>query len=454
MALKKSLQSSKQNSIKLFGSTFAFVLIVFILGACGKNLHGEVYLDLNANNQREEDTNVEPFIANLPFTVTKDGIEIASGTTKNDGSFEVELDGPGNYCVEVTEGNLTSINADGSEPSLVAGLVSNIKPLNLKKQVIGSLPDSQESDSDTTDDDDATDDTDSGTDETSDTTNSSTESGYVCADSSGNNLELNVPVAKNYTSGISSLENPAEKTVSRGDSLNLAIQYPSSCTFDLIYLPLSVTPTGASDTIYDSVTGLYDFNKAIEAATPTVSQALAIHHETLSTYTLALTINQDGSLQNKNLTITPTVNCPDSETLSLKTHTININSDNDFEVTQSLSGSVALSSTLTVTTTVTNNTTLDFDSEDLELRIQTPVYTQDQSYDSACRNNGNYAICEFSLAAESSRTFTTTFSMPDSLLDDTTFDSTATLSVQSEGESVDFIADPITFSLEGSGDGS
>lgn len=482
-------------SIRIF-CVFTLLVVLIAIG-CTTNLTGTVFLDENADNKKQDE---EGTIANLPFTVTKDDEELdldEEPITDADGNFEVALQGSGSYCVEVTSSDLSALNDDGTSPSIVTSTIlkqartsfaaAGIPVLFAETDCEDGTDDDGDGDSDCDDsdcdsedictgtetdcedetdndedgdtdcddsdcdsDDACTDSTDS-TDEESDT-EAVTESGLACDDSGGFGFELEVPVARDYSSGIENMEDPSTNSVNRGDTITLEIAYPVSCTFDLIFLPTSITPIGASSDSYEPTTGQFNFNVFLDDVDVEESEGLSVHYDTIGTFDLDVSIEQDGSLDSKTLTITPTVTCPDDSTVTLKTHTIEIDSEDDFEVEQSMSGTVDFGNTITVTTTVTNNTSTSFDSDDIELTLVTPSLTSGQAFDSSCNNLGESATCSFDIDGNESVTFTTTFDLPDEVEDDTTFEMTSTLIVTSEGSTATFEADSITFSLVGDDD--
>ncbi len=481
---------------KCFG---LILLVVLASGGCNTNLTGTIFLDENADNKKQDE---EGTIANLPFTVTKDDEELdldEEPITDVNGNFEVSLQGSGTYCVEVTSSDLSAVNDDGTSPSIVTSTIlkqarasfaaAGIPVLFAETDCEDGTDDDGDGDTDCDDadcdsddactsttetdcedgtdddgdgdtdcddadcdsDDACTDSSDNSTDEESDTA-AVTESGLACDESGGFGFELKVPIAKDYSSGIENMEDPSTNSVNRGDTITLEIAYPVSCTFDLIFLPTSITPIGASSDSYEPTTGQFNFNVFLDDVDVEESEGLAVHYDTIGTFDLDIFIDQDGSLDSKTLTITPTVTCPDVSTVTLKTQTIEIDSEDDFEVEQSMSGTADFGNTITVTTTVTNNTSTSFDSDDIELTLVTPSLTSGQTYDASCSNLGESATCSFDINGNETVTFTTTFDLPDEVEDDTTFEMTSTLTVTSEGSTATFEADSITFSLVGDDD--
>lgn len=432
---------------------------VLFLASCAGNLTGIIFLDENGNNKRDDG---EGRIADLSFAVTKDDEDFDDGQTDGDGEYSVAVGGAGEYCVEVTEGGLSGTNDDGSAPALVSALQIGTRG-SIKRQSTDTDDDSDSTDTTTdTDDDSTTDDTtsDDSTDSTDDTTDDTTttdeesetssataESGKACNKSSGGfGLELDVPIAMDYATGVESIEDPADRTVSRGDRISLSVIYPESCEFDLIYLPLSVTPVAVPSDSYDSTTGLFNFATAIAATTVTESEGIAVHHDDLNTYTLTLDIDQDGSLDTKSVTITPTMSCPDDETVTLKAHNIEINSEEDLEVTNDVTGTKTYGGALTVTTTVVNNSGINYDDSQVELSFSGPTFVQNLVYSTLCDDAGEAATCTFDIDAGETVQRVTTFTLPSTLTENTTFEMTVTLTITSEGTTLT-IEDTVSVSL-------
>lgn len=436
-----------------------FLLNLLFLGACSGNITGIIFLDENGNNKRDDG---ESRIADLSFEVTKDDEDFDDSQTDGDGEYSVAVGGAGEYCVQVTEGGLSGTNDDGSAPALVSALQIGTRG-SIKRQSTDTDDDSDSTDTTTdTDDDSTTDDTtsddstddstdstddDSTTDEESETSSATTESGKACDTSSGGfGLEMDVPIAMDYSTGVESLEDPADRTVSRGDRISLSVTYPESCEFDLIYLPLSVTPVAVPSGSYDSTTGLFNFNTAIAATTVTESEGIAVHHNDLNTYTLTIDIDQDGSLDTKSVTITPSVSCPDDETVTLKAHNIEINSEEDFDLTNDVTGTKTYGAALTVTTSVVNNSSVDYDDSQVELTFSGPTFVQNLAYATQCEDSGESATCTFDIDSGETVQRVTTFTLPSTLTANTTFEMTVTLTITSEGTTLT-IEDTVSVSL-------
>ncbi len=483
---------------------FPKVLTLFIFSlffaACSQEITGSVFLDKNGDNKQQSG---EPNVAHLVLNVTLDDSDLElddTPLTDADGNFSIPLKGDGTYCVEVPSDSLTaSENDDGTTPTVLSlGRPTSSKALVTEAadtilfttDTEDDCTDEEDNDSDgeidcndsdcsstsdcpstssspetnCTDDidndddgdadcDDSDCDSDSSCDSSSDSSDSSsatTESGLACDDSTGFGLTLNIPIALDYSTGIDSLDDPATKTVSRGDTVTLSIVYPSSCTFDLMFLPLSIVPDSVPASSYDDTTGEFNLNTAADAGTVTLSDPLAINDDALATFDLDVDIVQDGSLESDEITITPTMTCPDDSTVTLKTHTIDVDSANDFTITQSMSGTQDYGETITVTTTITNNTSAAYDADQVELTLTTPSLTQNQTYDSSCSALGETASCTFDIAADEEIVLTTTFDIPDTLSSDTTFTMDSSLTLTSQGSSATFDADSVSFSVSAS----
>lgn len=447
----------KVHPLKLLVCCLAIPLIFL---SCGGDLEGKVYLDINGNNLKDKP---EKLITGVAVTASVNDVDVKQGTTNSSGKYSLDVEGSGTVCVE------TNLTKSGTTPALkTLTRASTVGSSGLLLQATTDTTDTDTTDTETVCDDGTDDDGDGDTDcddsdcasdtactseesdddsSTEDSTTATVESGKACNDYDGFGGTLDVPIALDYASGVESLSDPSTKTVSRGGTASLSVIYPQSCTFELIYLSTSVTPSGVPSDSYDSVTGQFNFNRAIAAAFTTTNTSLSIDQDPLKTYTLPLNIVQDGSLETKTVTMTPEVTCPDDSTVTLKKHTIEINSKNDITVTQSLSGTVARGQTLTVTTTVTNGSTLAFASTGVKLTITTPDLTTSQSYSSSCKNLGQSGECKFDLAAGASQSLTTTFVVPSSLSATTSFTSKASLDLTSGGTTTTFTGDSITFSL-------
>ena len=434
------------------------ILPILFLASCAGNITGIIFLDENGNNKRDDG---EARIADLSFEVIKDDEDFDDSQTDSDGEYSVAVGGEGEYCVEVTEGGLAGTNDDGTTPALVSALQIGGRSA-IKRQTTDTDDDSDSTDTttdDTTDDstddstdtttDDTTDSTDdsSTTDEESETSSATAESGKACDTSAGGfGLEIDVPIAMDYSTGVESIEDPADREVSRGDRISLSVTYPESCEFDLIYLPLSVTPVAVPSGSYDSTTGLFNFSTAIAATTVTESEGIAVHHDDLNTYTLTVDIDQDGSLDTKSVTITPSMSCPDDETVTLKTHNIEINSEEDFDVTNDMTGTKTYGAALTVTTSVVNNSSVNYDDSQVELSFSGPTFVENLTYPTQCDDAGESSTCTFDIDGGETVERVTTFTLPATLTENTTFEMKVTLTITSEGTTLT-IEDTVSVSL-------
>jgi hypothetical protein len=490
----------------LLSRLLILLLLIFAVEGCKGNVQGYVFLDENANTKKEDTENK---ISNLTIKVTKDDEEIATSQTDSLGNFSVPASGAGTYCVTVSDASLSATNDDGTSASIAALKRSSAQPSALQTAASqagsplfasslteSSCTDGLDNDADgdidcadsdcttnTTclesgncsdkldndidgltdcDDSDCTSDsacTSTGTTTGTTTSAATVSSGSACDDSKGGNLTLKVPITKDYSSGIAALEDPGTTTVSRGDTVSLSIQYPSSCEFDTgLYLSLSLTPMNVPAAAYDSTTGQLNLNSVVDSAASTdlsVSEPLSVGDDGISTYSLDLCIGDfdgttcvsDGGLDSKTVTIAPTATCPDDTSVTLKSHSIAIDSADDITVTQSMSGTQDAGATITVTTTVTNRTSVDYTSSEVSLALSTPDFTTSQSYDSSCSNLGQSAKCVFDIPASSSVILTTTFILPVTLSSNTTETMGAVLTLTSNGDSATFTGDTVTFSM-------
>lgn len=474
--------------------------LMALTSSCSNDVTGEIFLDKNGNNKQDDG---EPYIANLAFTATlnQKDLDLDELQTGSDGSFTFEADGTGTYCVEISSSDLGQVNSDGSEPSVVQlrreGLVSTssnvlglaaaagLPVLSAEADCSNNIDDDADGVSDCDDSDcdgnnscltetetscsnDVDDDGDGDIDcddsdcndnslcdedDDSSETKATVESGKACDESTGFGVELKVPVAMDYATGIESLDDPATYTVSRGDEITLEIVYPDSCTFDLIFIPTSIVPDNIPTGAYDETTGQLNLNTVAAAATVATSNPLSVEQDPLSNFEMDFLVDQDGSLESTTIRLTPSVTCPDDSVVNLQTQTINIDSADDFDITQSVAGSTTLGSTLTVTTTITNNTSVSYTTEEVTLELVAPTLTSNQSYDSSCSDLGETAQCSFEIGADETVVLVTRFDMPDAISNDTTFEMSATLLLESAGSSATFEGDVISFSIAGDGTG-
>lgn len=440
---------------------FLLILIYFglSLAACSGQLTGSVFLDKNGNNQKDEE---DPDIANIPYKITLDEQDVLSERTAYDGTFYTIVDKTGTYCVVVSEEDLITTSAQTSMSPIVLSTSASMTVSSAPKFNV----DTGEADPESGADDEADSAGDSqgssgsgGTITPTTTSTATIQSGEACDTPMGIMLEMNVPIAVDYKSAIAAIETPTKKVVSPGDVFTIDVQYPKSCTFDLIYLSSSLTPQDMMGAYYDATTGQFNFNAAIEAAGESsleTSTPLSINVDPIVTYPLALKVDADEiSLESKSVTISPTVKCPDGSKVSLKTHSIEITSDGAFDVTQSWSSDTASAtygSEITVKTVVENTTGAAYTADNIELVLSTTNITQLDSVTStsssaSCTLNGQKATCSFPLAANSSLTVYTKYTLPTSLVSNTSFVTSASLTVDANGSSATYDGDTASVTL-------
>ena len=436
------------------------ILLILILGtvlasACTGTLSGNVFLDKDGDNQQDDD---ESQVANVTYTVSLDDAELSSEKTDLEGSYYVILETPGTYCIDISDEALMISSSASTSPAVIQAKADTAESATLSIEDSETETTSEEADT-TTDSDDTADDTTTETPASEDTEDTQdtgvVSSGHVCDTPQGITLEMDVPIAVDYTSAIKALETPPQRTVSPGDLFTVDVQFPQSCTFKLLYLPSSLTPNlpSSASAAYDAVTGQFNFNTAIAAAgTLPTSTPLAINSDPLKTYSLALTVDSDiASLESQNVSIAPSVVCPNAATVALKSHSIEINSDGAFEVEQSMTSDtdpVSYGSKITITTVVRNETEVNYDAEHLDLTITTTNVTAMTALNTTqCSSKGQAVACSFALAGGSAVTLTNTYFLPETLENTTTFTTTAELAVESNGTAATYEGDTISLSL-------
>jgi hypothetical protein len=329
---------------------FSLILIGLLAGtaACSSNLEGEVFLDENGNLKKDEG---ESLLANIAYNVTLDDESVVTDNTESDGKYSQSISKRGTYCVKVSSDSLVQSSGDDSTSASVVVTTSSLT----EDESSSSDTSSDSSDSDSSSESSETTTTTTTTSSDSDSSDSaeSVKSGEACDDVTGTSLELNVPIAMDYSTAVTSLADPATQNVSRGDTVTLPITFPVSCTFELLSVSLSLTPQVSPSSAYSSTTGQLNLNSVVSASSDLViTQPMAINQDPLATYDLVVKVDEDGTVGDTTITITPKVDCPDGTVVTLQNQVIAINSTDDFEVTQSMSGTAAVGETIVVTTTI------------------------------------------------------------------------------------------------------
>lgn len=437
----------------------ALILVFFFFAsACSGKLTGRVFLDENGDESHD---NGEPYLANLSFTVTKDGSIFAEGETDSDGKFSVSIKEGANYCVQVDDNDLSS-----ADIVLVSGLVRN-QPVKaapevlIRSQSITTETDCDDSiDNDSDEDVDCADadcdadaaceddeDTEDDSDDDDTTGDEVREPGRSCKESTSTSVRLTVPVGIDYTVDDLTAEDPERATVGSDDVI-VRLRYPNACTFNPFTLPEGIEPTDQYTlAAYNETRRRINFNEAIAAALDdnpdflNTQESENFAEDDISTYEFTVSVDED-LFGTEEVEIQPTMECPDGSTVELKVFTIEVDTDNIFLVTNNLtSGTVAEGNQIQVTTSVVNTTGASYEADEVEL-----VFTASSTAsftlpaDAGCTPPGTTVTCEFALPANNSstpETFVTTIDLPQVNNDSVTVTLSTVLTIRSGGQTLE-----------------
>lgn len=450
-----------------------FAVILLVCASCTGNLTGSVFLDLNGDNKKNDD---EQVLAGLAIEVTKNDKDFETDTTDSNGEFKVALNGSATYCVVVDDNSLRTSTGVEAVSALVLPTelpLVKFQTVTTETDCDDTLDDDSDGDTDCDDsdcsddaacasttetdcddtlDDDSDGDTDcddsdcssnsacsSDSDSTSDDSTTTTESGKVCEDSTGFTWDNDVPVALAYS--VDDVSEETTDAVGPGDGVIANLQFPESCEFNVFSIPAGVEPSNAPSGTYDTSNRKMDIQAAIETFeaagfTFTTNTPLVVNEDPIKTFPLQLVVDDD-LVDATDLTLAPTVSCPDDTTVTLSTVTIDIDVADVFAVTHTDNtggAEVDDGDTVIVTTTVTNNSSADFTDIELVLTISTSTTI---TFPAACTASGSTSTeCTFDLATGASTSFTTSITFPATVTDTTTYTLTGTLTVISGGDTL------------------
>ncbi|EKD41512.1 MAG: hypothetical protein ACD_73C00685G0002 [uncultured bacterium] len=470
-------------------SLYILVIICGFQIGCAKGLNGTIYLDENGNTKQDS---TEVLLAGLTFTVTLDGKEIDTGITAEDGTYDVEMDGSGEYCVEVSASDLVNSDVTRVGTLLVPYYHLKTQTIRFAKKIWKALPigeafaevtptetlcsdgvDNDEDGSTDCDDSDCSGDsacsvndcvaTDSDTDGVpdcteslcsaedvcdTDTTTTDTDSpatitnGKACDTAKGLILTLDVPIAVDYTTTVADIDTTETKSQEVGDNFTLDITYPKTCTLDEIKLPEYTEPATAAikTNYYSTSTHKIDLQKAIDltndAGLCDEDAPGSASLDALVTCPLELNLIDDGIIGDETGTFQPTVTCPDDESYDLTEFTLNKEGSNDLVIVISHAdtdgdNTWSINDAVTTTITITNNSTIDLSSSDFEFDIDTPttVSGQDTTITDGTCTGSQTISCNFDIAASTTVTVTIDYTLPGTISAATDFTTTATLTL-------------------------
>jgi len=433
------------------------ILLAAALLACSRFIEGDVFLDKNANNIKDQG---EPVIAGIPFNVTRNQEAPKTYVTDAEGHFvvatsinEVDI----NYCVEVTNDNLNAFKATATESAKqLKMLEASPSPSPEACRMIVGKPDCEDVNCcDETfckdaaicqEDDDCAKNSDGKPDcsdadccdesecdgaeacETDEDANACPKDGSgnpKCDDSRCSSeaycntysvkanqacdttrlakltMTLNVPLSVDYTSRVAELSEAASGPVSVGDKFGIEIIYPSSCRFEAYNLPAALTPIGLGDAFNASTRQLL-LDKAIANQPYQVipQDSPPFGHDQLHTYVLRLEATGIEGVTDGAITIQPALTCPDGKSVNARANRISFKdapaetNPAAFTVKAALAPECpAFGETAKLTTTIEAQDVAAFSTAVYTLHISGESQMEIDSMPSQCADKGDKIEC-------------------------------------------------------------
>ena len=308
-----------KTTVKAFHSLLPLLLLI-LLGACSRYIEGGVFLDKNGNNIQDMG---EPNVSGIQYSVTGDGSTVHGGVTDADGKFLIRIESNKqdvNYCVSVDSaaglvfpdlppaGKSLEVSADEEEADDKNGVDDGEDGEDEEEQEATPDPDACPKDSDNKPECG-----DSRCDDEPACITHTVKSLQACDKTklSEWNMQLDVPVAVDYSSRIAKIEK-TNQTAKVGDTVGLEIVFPKSCTFKPFILPKSLQVSLGS--AYDPITREVFLSKAV-AERPSqlfYNDTPRFGHDELITYLLPVQVI-GGASGDEELQLQPKLVCPDGK---------------------------------------------------------------------------------------------------------------------------------------------
>jgi len=440
----------------LLKAIFPF-LVLALLGACSRLIEGDVFLDKNANNVKDAG---EEVISGIPFTVTKDNANFKNGTTDPTGHYSIVMANgqtDGNYCVQISDKDIAAIDATRLANSKALQAVaatpeptSQACPLNgagrpdcndknccdnalcaeatiCKDQASNACSKTSDGKPDCTDSDccdqsecSSADACKSKTDANAcpkDKSGAAQCSDSRCADdpschtltvksrqacdkskSTSMTLTLDVPVAVDYSTRVAKISKTLDAPANAGDKVGIEVTYPSSCTFDPYNLPSAFLPLGLGDA-YNATTHELSLSKAVaDKPSQLIGQdSPPFGHDALFTYLLVLEVVGDDSLQDSDVTIQPTLTCPDGKKVSASATLIHLKASKSYSLSSEISPKCPnVGETATISASVESHAAKGFADAIYTLSIGGESHITLGALPSECKDKGSSIECDLS----------------------------------------------------------
>lgn len=345
-------------------SPYLLLLAALLLSACAGEVTGHVFLDNNNNSKLDTD---EKGISKALYEVDRDGQLFTSGVTDENGMFLFKKKDKGDYCVKV-------INTSDKYKTNLPGLTK--EPVTDKAAAKAVL--------------DETTTTDTGTDTKTDEEKKKeetkkepvSETPLPAATSLRNCVRLtgysdkgtvNVPVGQDVDASIIRIPTQGEIIVAAGSEFDLKINYPSRCTLNPISLPSELSFVGkdsgalASGNMLD-LAALAPSKDEIKKMKKDkiIKDPKSLTEMLIVPVIVKLKASEDILEKERDIEITPTVECPDGNITPLETIKIKIKKTRGLVIEQEIPEKEWLfDGTYTLSTRVRNTGSFDYNGNSL-----------------------------------------------------------------------------------------
>ena len=397
-------------------SPYLLLLAALLLSACAGEVTGHVFLDNNNNDKLDTD---EKGISKVLYEVERNDVLYTSGVTDDNGMFLFRKKEGGDYCVKV-------INSSDEYKTNVPNLT--------KEPITGKAVGKAEIDTAST--------TDTSTDEEKKKEEEkkkpdplpplpSTTSLKNCIRLTGYSDKgtVNVPVGQDVEASIIKIPEQGEIVVAVGNEFELKINYPIRCTLNPLSLPSELSFIGSDSNSLPSGSML-----DLASLAPSANEIKKMKKDKLIKDPKSLTemmivplhiklkASADIMEKEQEISLTPSVECPDGNITPLETIKIKIVKERKLDIEQQLDGEAILGKTITLTTRVKNKGNFDYQDDDANLSISFPPDISELKLNPAkdgCTTQFTQVTCDISyIKKDEAFTVKMTFKLPSSTTDE------------------------------------
>lgn len=451
----------------LLSKLFHYSILLLSLSACSRFIEGDVFLDKNGNNLRDAGESVVagmPFTVMKDNAVFKTGVtdslghfSVVLGNSANDGNYCVQVDKEDVAAVkskDLSAGKALQSESDTPEPT------ADVCPLNglgrpdcsnekccdnavcAQAQICKDNNDDDKdecskdkdgepdcTDSDCCDESECKDDSackkeedknacpkdkdgapncdDSRCEDEPECKTYTVKSGQTCdkIKSTAMVLALDVPVAMDYETRVAKVEKRVSSPAERGDKVGIEITFPSSCTFDPYVLPAAVVPQGLGEAYNVTTRELFLAKAIANIPSQLITRDTApFGHDALYTYVMSLQVEGDDSLKDSEVTIQPTLTCPDGKKVSASANVISLKASQTYTVAAEISPKCPqVGESATISAKLEAKAEQGFSDAVFTLAIGGESHISLGSIPSFCKNKGESLECDLSSGASGSK---------------------------------------------------